>query len=213
MRIFHVLTATVFLLGATVAGASAQSTRIVALGDSLTAGHQLPASAALPSVLERELRARGWDVVIENAGVSGDTAAGGLERLDWSVGEGVRGVIVALGANDMLRGQDPARTEASLSEIVERLKRKGVDVLLAGMFAAPSLGEDYGKRFNRIYRDLAEKHGVLLYPFLLEGVAQQPKLNFQDGIHPNAAGVEVMARGLLPTVEDFLARVSARRRG
>lgn len=213
MRIFHVLTTTALLLCATVLGASGQSTRIVALGDSLTAGYQLPASAALPSVLERELRARGWDVVIENAGVSGDTAAGGLERLEWSVGEDVRGVIVALGANDMLRGQDPARTAASLSQIVERLKQRGVDVLLAGMFAAPSLGEDYGSRFNRIYRDIAERHGLLLYPFLLEGVAQQPKLNFQDGIHPNAAGVEVIARGLLPTVEDFLARVSARRRG
>jgi len=212
VRLFHVLTSTAFLLAASAAAASAQPTRIVALGDSLTAGYQLPASAALPSVLERELRARGWDVVIENAGVSGDTAAGGLERLDWSVADGVRGVILALGANDMLRGQDPSRTAASLNEIVERLKRKGVDVMLAGMYAAPSLGEEYGRRFNRIYREIADRHSVLLYPFLLEGVAQQPKLNLQDGIHPNAAGVEVMARGLIPTLEEFLARVSAKRR-
>lgn len=199
------------LIAVSALPARADTTRIVAFGDSLTAGYQLPAPAALPAVLERELRARGWDVVVENAGVSGDTTAGGLERLDWSVGEGVRGVILALGANDMLRGQDPARAADALDEMIVRLQRRGVAVMLAGMVASPSLGAEYGARFNRIYRDLADKHGVLLYPFLLEGVAQDPRLNLADGIHPNAAGVQAIARGLLPTVEAFLARLNARR--
>lgn len=181
--------------------------RIVALGDSLTAGYLLPADAAFPSVLQRELRARGVKVEIVNAGVSGDTASGGLERLDWSVPEGTDGVIVELGANDALRGLDPAVTRKALDEIVTRLKARGVAVMLAGMLAPRNLGADYAKAFDAIYPDLAARHGVPLYPFFLDGVAGDPRLNLQDGVHPNAQGVEVITRRILPTVEAFVATI------
>jgi acyl-CoA thioesterase-1 len=181
--------------------------KIVALGDSLTAGYGLPAAAAFPAVLEATLKARGHDVEIVNAGVSGDTAAGGLERLDWSVGEGTHGVIVALGANDMLRGLDPAQTRKTLETIVTRLKGRNVDVLLAGMYASRNLGPDYVARFDAIYPELAKAHGVTLYPFFLDGVAGQRNLNLPDGIHPNAEGVRIIVERMLPTVERFLTRL------
>ena len=192
-------------------GASAKPVNMVALGDSLTAGYQLPGSAALPAALERRLRASGLDVRIENAGVSGDTATGGLERLDWAVGDGVDGVIVALGANDMLRGIDPAQTEKALSQIIQRLKDRRINVLLVGMLATPSLGREYVERFNAIFPALAARYGVSLYPFLLEGVAQNPKLNLADGIHPNREGVEVIAGSMQPTVAKFVEQIAARR--
>jgi acyl-CoA thioesterase I len=185
-----------------------QAITLVALGDSLTAGYNLPASAAFPNVLEAALRERGHDVTVINAGVSGDTAAGGLARLDWSIPDDADGVIVALGANDMLRGQDPAGTKATLDEIVTRLKARDLDVLLAGMFAAPNLGAAYAERFNAIYPTLAERHDVMLYPFFLDGVAGQASLNLDDGIHPNRAGVELMVERILPTVEAFIARLA-----
>ena len=185
--------------------------RIVALGDSLTAGYGLPASAAFPVVLEAALRARGHKVEIVNAGVSGDTAAGGLDRLDWSVPEGADGVILELGANDMLRGLDPEATRRSIEAIVTRLKARGVPVLLAGMLASRNLGADYVRRFDAIYRDIAARHGVMLYPFFLEGVAGQRGLNLPDGVHPTAQGVEAIVQRILPTVESFLARVSTAR--
>jgi len=188
--------------------AAAKPVTLVALGDSLTAGYQLPASAALPAALERRLRASGLDVRIENAGVSGDTASGGLDRLDWAVGEGVGGVIVALGANDMLRGIDPARTQRALDGIIRQLKAKRIDVLLVGMVATPSLGRDYVEKFNKIYPTLAERYNVPLYPFLLEGVAQNRQLNLADGIHPNRAGVEVIAKALEPAVARFVEQIS-----
>ncbi len=188
--------------------AAAKPVTLVALGDSLTAGYQLPASAALPAALERRLRASGLDVRIENAGVSGDTASGGLDRLDWAVGEGVGGVIVALGANDMLRGIDPARTQQALDGIIRQLKAKRIDVLLVGMVATPSLGRDYVEKFNKIYPTLAERYNVPLYPFLLEGVAQNRQLNLADGIHPNRAGVEVIAKALEPAVARFVEQIS-----
>lgn len=193
-------------------GASAKPVTLVALGDSLTAGYQLPGSAALPAALERRLRAAGLDVRIENAGVSGDTATGGLERLDWAVGEGVDGVIVALGANDMLRGIDPARTEKALNEIIRRLKDRRIDVLLVGMLATPSLGREYVERFNTIFPTLAKRYGVALYPFLLDGVAQNRKLNLADGVHPNAEGVEVIAKNLEPAIAKFVAQIAAKAR-
>lgn len=192
-------------------GASAKPVNLVALGDSLTAGYQLPGSAALPAALERRLRASGLDVRIENAGVSGDTSTGGLERLDWAVGEGVDGVIVALGANDMLRAIDPAQTEKALSQIIQRLKDRRISVLLVGMLATPSLGREYVERFNAIFPALAARYGVSLYPFLLEGVAQNPKLNLADGIHPNREGVEVIAGSMQPTVAKFVEQIAARR--
>jgi acyl-CoA thioesterase-1 len=182
----------------------------VALGDSLTAGYQLPGSAALPAALERRLRASGLDVRIENAGVSGDTSTGGLERLDWAVGEGVDGVIVALGANDMLRGIDPAQTEKALGQIIQRLQDRRIDVLLVGMLATPSLGREYVDRFNAIFPTLAARHGVSLYPFLLEGVAQNPKLNLVDGIHPNREGVEVIASSMQPMVAKFVDKIAVK---
>lgn len=188
--------------------ASAKPVTLVALGDSLTAGYQLPASAALPAALERRLRAAGLDVRIENAGVSGDTASGGLDRLEWAVGDGVSGVIVALGANDMLRGIDPARTEQALDEIIKKLKARRIDVLLVGMLATPSLGSDYVEKFNKIYPTLAARYDVPLYPFLLEGIAQNRQLNLADGIHPNRDGVEVIAKGLEPAVVKFVEQIS-----
>ncbi len=187
--------------------ARGEPVRIVALGDSLTAGYQLPGSAALPAVLERNLRASGVDVRIDNAGVSGDTASGGLERLDWAVGERVDGAIVALGANDMLRGLDPAQTEKALDDIINRLMSRRIKVLLVGMMATPSLGPEFVKRFNSIYGRLAERHGVLLYPFILDGVMQNVKLNLPDGMHPNREGVEVIAKAMQPAVERLIDQI------
>jgi acyl-CoA thioesterase I len=183
--------------------------RIVALGDSLTAGYGLPQDAAFPAVLERALKARGHRVEIINAGVSGDTAAGGLARVDWSVPEGTHGVIVELGANDMLRGLDPAATRRSLEAIVTRLRARGIPVLLAGMYASRNLGPDYAQRFDAIYRDIAAAQGAMLYPFFLDGVAGQRQLNLQDGIHPTAKGVETIVQRMLPTVEAFLTRLAS----
>jgi acyl-CoA thioesterase-1 len=187
------------------AAAADRPLRIVALGDSLTAGYGLPQTAAFPVVLERALRARGHNVEVVNAGVSGDTAAGGLDRLDWSVADGTDGVILELGANDMLRGLDPAATQRSLEAIVTRLKTRGIPVMLAGMYASRNLGPDYVQRFDPIYRDIAGRHGLVLYPFFLEGVAGQPQLNLPDGLHPTAQGVERIVNAILPTVERFLA--------
>ena len=191
----------------------AEPVRIVALGDSLTAGFQLPADAAFPVKLEKALRAKGYDVEVANAGVSGDTAAGGLARLDWAVPDGTDAVILELGANDMLRGLDPKRTREALSEIVRRLKARGIEVLIAGMLASPNLGPEYGAAFNSIYPDLAQRYGALLYPFFLEGVALDPALNLADRLHPNARGVDRIVAGILPSVEALIARVKGAREG
>lgn len=184
-----------------------QPIRLVALGDSLTAGYGLPANAAFPAVLERALQAKGRRVEIANAGVSGDTASGGLDRLDWSVPDGTDGVIVELGANDMLRGLDPAVTRKAIETIVERLKARNIPVMLAGMYASRNLGEDYVRRFEALYREIAEKHGLVLYPFFLDGIAGERALNLPDGLHPTAKGVEVIVERILPTVETFLSRL------
>lgn len=178
--------------------------RLLCLGDSLTAGYLLPAGQGFAPVLERALRARGLDVEAIDAGVSGDTAQGGLDRLDWALGEGADAAIVELGANDMFRGADPAAVERALDAILTRLKEKGVRPILAGMRASPGMGEAYAKRFDAIYPTLAAKHDAPLYPFFLEGVATDPKLNLSDGIHPNKAGVEKMVAGILPLVEKTL---------
>jgi acyl-CoA thioesterase-1 len=183
-----------------------QPLRIVALGDSLTAGFGLPADAAFPARLEKALKAKGVTVEIANAGVSGDTAAGGLARLDWAVPVGTQAVIVELGANDMLRGLDPKLTRKALSEIMGRLAQRRIAVLLAGMRAAPNLGPDYGREFEAIYRDLAAEHGALLYPFFLDGIAAEGGLNQLDGIHPTAAGVDRIVERILPKVEELIVR-------
>lgn len=181
--------------------------KLVAFGDSLTAGYRLPADAAFPAVLERALKAKGYRVEIANAGVSGDTSTGGLDRLDWSVPDGTRGVLLELGANDMLRGTDPAVTRKALETIIARLQARRIPVLLAGMLAAPNLGTEYRARFDAIYPDLARAHDLVLYPFFLDGVAGQRANTLDDGLHPTAKGVERIVEGILPTVETFLGRL------
>lgn len=193
------------------AAAAEKPIKIVALGDSLTAGYQLPMSAAFPAQLEKALKARGVKVEIANAGVSGDTASGGLSRLDWSVPDGTDAVIVELGANDMLRGVDPKVTREALEQIVARLKQRGIEVLLAGMRAVTNYGEDYAKRFNAIYPELATTHNLVFYPFFLDGIVTDPKLNQRDGLHPTEAGVETIVTRITPKVEELIARVRAKR--
>jgi acyl-CoA thioesterase I len=190
--------------------AQSKPIRLVALGDSLTAGYGLPQEAAFPVVLEKALKAKGHNVEIVNAGVSGDTATAGLDRLDWSVPDGTDGVIVELGANDMLRGVDPAVPRQAIDTIVTRLKERGIPVMLAGMYASRNLGADYTQKFDSLYRDIAKKHGLVLYPFFLDGIAGERSLNLQDGIHPTAKGVEIIVQRILPTVESFLATLSQR---
>jgi acyl-CoA thioesterase-1 len=190
--------------------AKAAPLRMVVLGDSLVAGYQLKASDAFPAQLERALKARGYDVEVMNAGVSGDTTADGLARVRWAVPGQTDAVIVELGANDALRGLDPGRARASLDSIIKIVKAGGAEVLLAGMQAPHNWGEDYVKAFDAIYPVLAAKHGVLLYPFFLDGIALDAKLNLGDGLHPNAAGVAVVVERILPSVEALIARVRAR---
>ena len=185
--------------------------KIVAFGDSLTAGYGLSAQNAFPAKLERALKAKRINVSIENAGVSGDTASGGLSRLDWSIPDGTDAVILELGANDMLRGVDPKVTRQALDSILKQLKNRGIAVLLCGMRAAPNMGADYVRNFEGLFSDLARKHGVLFYPFFLDGVASQAKFALRDGVHPNAAGVDVIVAGIVPKVEELVARVRARR--
>jgi acyl-CoA thioesterase-1 len=186
------------------AAAAGPDIHIVALGDSLTAGYQLPQDAAFPIVLEQALRADGFNVAVANAGISGDTASDGLDRLDWSVGQGTDAVILELGANDMLRGLDPKLTREALAGIIARLQARGIKVLIAGMLAAPQLGQDYAARFNAIYPDLAKTYDVPLYPFFLQGVAGVTDLTQSDGMHPTRQGVETMVKAMLPAVEAFV---------
>ena len=181
--------------------------RIVVLGDSLSAGLGLPAGDAFPARLQKALKERGIDIDISNAGVSGDTASGGRDRLDWSVPEGTEGVILELGANDALRGIDPSVTRAALSDIVGRLKARGIAVLVCGMLAPPNYGSDFAARFNSIYPDLARSFGVALYPFFLDGVAADAKLNQADGMHPTRAGVDMIVTRIMPTVAAFLSSI------
>ncbi|MBB4041289.1 acyl-CoA thioesterase-1 [Microvirga flocculans] len=192
------------------AQAQGQPIRLVALGDSLSAGYGLPQEAAFPTVLERALKAKGHKVEVSNAGVSGDTTSGGLDRLDWSVPDGTDGVILELGANDMLRGLDPALARRNLESIVERLKSRNIPVMLAGMQASRNLGPDYVQKFDAIYPEIAKKHDLVLYPFFLDGVAGERSLNLPDGLHPTAKGVEIIVERILPSVESFLARIAQR---
>jgi acyl-CoA thioesterase I len=201
------------LVGAVAIPAAIAETplKIVALGDSLTAGYGLPERDGFVPRLRAALAAKGTAVEIANAGVSGDTASGGLARLDWSIPDGTDAVILELGANDMLRGLNPQVARDALDAILSRLKERHIAVLLCGMRAAPNLGGDYGQSFGRIYSELAAKYGVLLYPFFLDGVAADPNLNQHDGLHPNAAGVDVIVARILPKVEELIARLRAER--
>lgn len=193
------------------AARAAGPVKLVALGDSLTAGYGLPRADGFAPKLEAALKARGRDVTVANAGVSGDTASGGADRVDWSVPDGTDGVIVELGANDMLRGVDPKVTRAALTRILDRLKARKIPAMLAGMRAAPNLGADYVTAFERIYADLARERGLVLYPFFLNGVMGDRALNLEDGMHPSAKGVDIVVKGILPTVEQFLDRIAAER--
>ena len=200
-----------FMAASSAALAADRPVRIVAFGDSLSAGFGLPASAAFPARLEQALKAKGLAVDVANAGVSGDTASGGLSRLDWSVPAGTDAVILELGANDMLRGVDPKVTRQAIETIVHTLKGRGIEVLLAGMRAAPNLGADYRRAFDAIFPDLASAYGLVFYSFFLDGVAADPKLNQRDGLHPTQAGVDVIVARILPKAEELVARVRARR--
>lgn len=179
--------------------------KMAVLGDSLTAGYGLPATAAFPVRLQKALKDRGIEAEIVNAGVSGDTTSGGRDRVDWSIPDGTEAVIVELGANDALRGIDPKVTRASLDEIIKKLKARKIAVMLAGMYAPRNYGPEYAAAFDAIYPELAKTWNVPLYPFFLDGVASEAKLNQPDGIHPTAEGVDIIVKRILPSVEAFLA--------
>jgi acyl-CoA thioesterase-1 len=206
-----VLVVLAFIFLPAPARAAERPVRIVALGDSLTAGLGLPTNLSFPAPLARALQAKGIAVSIANAGVSGDTASGGLARLDWSVPEGTDAVILELGANDMLRGIDPKVTKAALDQILGKLAARHIPVLLAGMKAMRNLGSGYAREFDAVYPALASTHSVVFYPFFLAGVATDAKLNQADGLHPNAAGVDMIVARMLPRVETLIARVRAAR--
>jgi len=188
--------------------AAAEPVRILALGDSLTAGYGLAREDGFVAVLQAALRARGHDVRVIDAGVSGDTSAGGRARLDWALAEGADAAIVELGANDGLRGIDPRATEANLAAILDALAARRLPVLLSGMYAPPNLGSDYQREFRGVFDRLGTRPGVIYDPFFLEGVAADPALNQQDGIHPNPEGVRRIVARLLPLVERLIAEVA-----
>jgi acyl-CoA thioesterase-1 len=191
-------------LAALVGAAEAKPIKLVAFGDSLTAGYGVAPGQAFPEVLEKALRARGYDVKVINAGVSGETAGDGLARFDWSVPRDTSALIVELGANDMLRGLPVENAKRALSAILEKATAAHIPTLLAGMAAAPNLGPDYRAAFDRIYSDLATQFGVALYPFFLDGVAADSKLNQPDGLHPAPEGVKVIVQRMLPAVMALL---------
>lgn len=190
---------------------AAEPVKIVALGDSLTAGFNLPAEDAFPAKLAAALKAKGIAATVANAGVSGDTASGGLARLDWSVPDGTQAVILELGANDALRGIDPQVTKTALDTILNKLRDRHIFVLLAGMQAPRNMGADYVNAFDAIFPALASTHRVVFYPFFLDGVITDPKLVQRDGLHPNAAGVDVIVTRMLPQVEKLIAAARAAR--
>lgn len=183
---------------------------IMVLGDSLVAGHGLPQGKAFPDVLERKLEADGIPVQMINAGVSGDTTAGGLARLEWSLAENPDAAIVVLGGNDLLRGLLPEASYENLDAIIQKLRSRGVAVLLAGMQAPRNFGAAYADEFDSIYRRLVAKHELLFYPFFLDGVALQPDMNLSDGMHPNSKGIEHIASKILPLVKALVAAVEQR---
>ncbi|WP_283195968.1 arylesterase [Rhizobium sp. AN80A] len=184
--------------------AQARTINLVGFGDSLMAGYQLPPGDGFPEKLQAALKAKGLDVSVTNAGVSGDTTTGGLARIDWSVPDGTDGVILELGANDALRGIAPEQSEKNLDQMLARLKERGIAVLLVGMMAPPNMGGDYAARFNPIYEKLARKYGVSLYPFFLDGVVLDASLKLEDGMHPNSKGVDVMVEKMEPAITQFV---------
>ena len=203
LRIFS----TVAILLLSVQLAFAKPVTLLVLGDSLTAGLGLEPQDAFPAKLEAALKPRHPDLTIVNAGVSGDTAADGLARLDWALTDEVGGLIVGLGANDALRGLDATQTEMALDGIMLKAQQKNLPVLVLGMKAPPNMGPDYVARFDGLYPRLAEKHGAMLYPFFLDGVAANAGLNQADGIHPNAQGVDAIVVKVMPKVEELIGKV------
>ena len=191
---------------------NAAPVRIVALGDSLTAGYQLPRNDAFPVQLEAALRKKGYNVIVMNSGVSGDTAAAGLERLAWSLPDKFDAVILELGANDALRGLSPAVTKHALQDIVQKLKARNAEILIAGMQAPTSYGTDYVESFNDIFPSIAKDYNLLLYPFFLKGVALRPDLSLSDGLHPNKKGVAKIVQNILPKVEELVKLVYKKKR-
>jgi acyl-CoA thioesterase-1 len=212
-RLFNAILLVGFMLAAPMAALAdpGKPIRIVAFGDSLTAGYMLPPRDAFPAQLQAALKARGHAVEVINAGVSGDTTAGGLERFDWAVPEGAEAVILELGANDALRGIDPALARANLRKILDRLKSRRIEVLIAGMAAPRNWGDAYVSSFEGMFAELAAEAQAIHYPFFLEGVAMRPELNLGDGLHPNAKGVATIVRNILPTVERLIEQVKAAR--
>jgi acyl-CoA thioesterase-1 len=193
------------MISGVVSGARADPpVKLLVVGDSLTAGYGLPSEESFTAKLQAALKAEGLNVAVVNAGVSGDTSAGGLARLDWLLADKPDFALVELGANDGLRGLDPQVTYDNLDAALTRLGKRQVPVLLAGMYAPPNLGRDYGAQFNGVFPRLAEKHGVLFYPFFLDGVAAERELNQPDGIHPNAKGVAVLVERIMPHVKKLL---------
>ncbi len=205
----RVLAASLFLVPLRGA-AEPRAPVIVALGDSLTAGFGLPQDQSFPAQLEAALKARGIEAKIVNAGVSGDTAAAGLARLDWALPDDASAVIIELGANDALQGLPPEGTKAALAAIIENVQAKGLPILLAGMEAPRNLGKDYVETFGAIYPDLAERYGLILYPFFLEGPALDDELMQSDGLHPNAKGVAAIVENIMPQVEELIAEVKTK---
>lgn len=202
-----------FLFVAVPSGSAwAEPWTILAYGDSLTAGFNLPSGTAFPAQLEEALRQKGYDVRLVNGGVSGDTTAGGLARLDWMLSDRPDIVVLELGANDALRGIPPQQVYENLAAIIERLQAEGVRILLTGMLAPPNMGAEYAEAFNAIYPRLAERYDIAFYPFFLDGVAAQPDLLQSDGMHPTPEGVAVIVRRILPKVEKLLNEVLAERK-
>lgn len=208
--LLHFIVMVALFAGLSSAKAQEKAINLVGFGDSLMAGYQLAPSESYTAQLEAALKAKGHNVIIANAGVSGDTTSGGLSRIDWSVPDGTDGVILELGANDALRGIAPEQSEKNLDAMLLRLKERGIPVMLAGILAPPNMGGDYAEKFNPIYKRLADKYSVPLYPFFLDGVTTVPGMQLEDGMHPNAKGVAVMAERSLPMVEAFLGEIRSR---
>jgi len=202
ITVFSVIWLSIF--GSFISADATSVKRILVLGDSLAAGYGLLTDQSFPARLGLRLRAAGQDVKVLNGGVSGDTSAGGRARLDWALADKPHFVIIELGANDGLRGLDPGAMRDNLEDIIVRLKAAGIGVLLTGMRAPPNIGPSYGRAFNSVFADLAQKHDVLLYPFFLEGVVAMPGLNQRDGIHPNSRGVAVIVDHIMPFVVRLL---------
>lgn len=184
--------------------ARAEPLKVIAFGDSLMAGYELPATDAYPAKLEVALKAAGIDIRIENGAVSGDTTADGLARLEWTIPDGTDAVLLELGANDALRGLSPNQTRSNLDAMIGQLKARGIAVMLFGMLAPPNMGQDYAAAFNPIFPELAAKHGVPLYPFFLDAIIMDAEMKLADGMHPNAKGVDQLVEKTLPAVQSFV---------